>query len=140
MFLIIFMKLTSIMGFSWLFGFLASVFSVPALWYIFVISTTLQGVHILLSFAMNKHAFICCSNISQSTWSEIDNAGHFCEDIDLWKKLFHFVIMNELRQTMRSRLWLCTGARYTIWPVLCLTVLYRYSSLPRTVSCIVSAK
>ncbi|XP_055957054.1 adhesion G protein-coupled receptor E2-like [Patella vulgata] len=50
---IIYIKLSSVMGFSWIFGFIASFGDVPALWYVYVILNGLQGVFIFLSFSLN---------------------------------------------------------------------------------------
>ncbi|XP_033127829.1 putative adhesion G protein-coupled receptor E4P [Anneissia japonica] len=48
--LIIFAKISCIMGLTWIFGFLASFVDEPFLWYIFVILNSFQGVFIFISF------------------------------------------------------------------------------------------
>ena len=52
---LIYVKLTTIMGFTWIFGFIATFADTPALWYIFVILNTLQGLFICLAFVCNKN-------------------------------------------------------------------------------------
>ena len=50
---VIYVRLTSLMGFTWLFGFLANINALYFLWYLFIICNTLQGVFICFSFAVN---------------------------------------------------------------------------------------
>ena len=49
----IYVKLSSVMGFTWLFGFLANLTVFTAFWYVFIVLNTFQGVFIALSFALN---------------------------------------------------------------------------------------
>ena len=50
----IFIKLSTLMGFTWLFGLLALVVtSTKVFWYFFVILTSLQGVFVAMAFAVN---------------------------------------------------------------------------------------
>ncbi len=58
--LIIFIKISSTMGFGWLFGFLASALNISFFWYLFVICCSLQGVQVWLSFVMNKRLLNMC--------------------------------------------------------------------------------
>ena len=48
----IYAKLSTLMGFTWLFGLLALVF-----WYFFVILTSLQGVFVAMAFIVNAKTF-----------------------------------------------------------------------------------
>ena len=50
----VYSRLTSLMGFTWLFGFLANIHSLSFLWYFFIIFNTLQGVFIFVSFVLTK--------------------------------------------------------------------------------------
>ncbi|KAK6191499.1 hypothetical protein SNE40_003172 [Patella caerulea] len=50
---VIYIKLSSVMGFSWIFGFIASYTNVQALWYVYIILNGLQGMFIFLSFSVN---------------------------------------------------------------------------------------
>ena len=50
----IYVKLSTLMGFTWLFGLLALVTSTTVFWYFFVILTSLQGVFITVAFVMNR--------------------------------------------------------------------------------------
>ena len=52
--LMVYSRLTSLMGFTWLFGFLANIHSLSFLWYFFIIFNTLQGVFIFVSFVLTK--------------------------------------------------------------------------------------
>ena len=57
-YLLIYVKLSTLMGFTWLFGLLAIVVtSTTACWYFFVIFTSLQGVFVAVAFVMNKKTF-----------------------------------------------------------------------------------
>ena len=49
----IYVKLSSVMGFTWLFGFLANLTVFSAFWYVFIILNTFQGVFIGISFVCN---------------------------------------------------------------------------------------
>ena len=54
----IYARLSTLMGFTWLFGLLALVVtSTTVFWYFFVISTSLQGVLIALAFVVNAKTF-----------------------------------------------------------------------------------
>ena len=48
----IYVRLTSLMGFTWLFGFLANIDGLSFLWYLFILCNTCQGVFIGVSFAL----------------------------------------------------------------------------------------
>ena len=54
---LIYVKLTTIMGFIWIFGFAATFADVPFLWYIFVVLNTLQGLFICVAFVCTKNVF-----------------------------------------------------------------------------------
>ncbi|XP_054754587.2 uncharacterized protein LOC129260655 [Lytechinus pictus] len=62
----IYWKISTLLGFTWLFGFVAAFAGVPALWYIFIILNSLQGVYIFLAFMANKRVYhlwasvLCC--------------------------------------------------------------------------------
>ena len=49
---VIYVRLTSLMGFTWLFGFLANIDDLSFLWYLFILCNTCQGVFIGVSFAL----------------------------------------------------------------------------------------
>ena len=54
----IYVKLSTLMGFSWLFGLLALVVtSTTVFWYFFVIFTSLQGVFVAVAFVVNAKTF-----------------------------------------------------------------------------------
>ena len=54
----IYAKLSTLMGFTWLFGLLALVVtSTTAFWYFFVILTSLQGVFVAMAFVVNAKTF-----------------------------------------------------------------------------------
>ncbi|XP_033640757.1 uncharacterized protein LOC117300993 [Asterias rubens] len=52
--LVIYVKISSLMGFTWIFGFAAAFSDLAALWYIFIILNSCQGLLIFLSFICNK--------------------------------------------------------------------------------------
>ncbi|XP_030832054.1 uncharacterized protein LOC115918390 [Strongylocentrotus purpuratus] len=49
----IYVKISALLGFAWLFGFLAMVTNVPFMEYLFIIVISLQGVFIFISFGTN---------------------------------------------------------------------------------------
>ncbi|XP_033118558.1 uncharacterized protein LOC117118153 [Anneissia japonica] len=53
----IYFKISSIMGFSWIFGFIANFTGIGFLWYIFIVLCTLQGVFIFVSFVCNARVY-----------------------------------------------------------------------------------
>ncbi len=64
----IFIKIASIMGFGWLFGFLANWYNYKVLWYMFIMLTGLQGIQIWLSFIIKptlKNICVVCSCIRE---------------------------------------------------------------------------
>ncbi|XP_072046865.1 latrophilin receptor-like protein A [Amphiura filiformis] len=52
--LLIYIKIASLMGFTWIFGYVAAFTGIEALWYIFIILNSLQGVFIFISFICNR--------------------------------------------------------------------------------------
>ena len=48
------LKLSTVMGFTWLLGFLANIDVLWPLWYVFILCNTLQGVTIFLAFVLTK--------------------------------------------------------------------------------------
>ncbi|XP_041483074.1 G-protein coupled receptor Mth2-like [Lytechinus variegatus] len=51
--LLIYFKISCLMGFSWLFGLVAALGTTPALWYIFITVNGLQGISVFFSFGLN---------------------------------------------------------------------------------------
>ena len=49
-----YLKLSSIMGFGWIFGFLANLNELKYFWYVFIILSSSQGVFVFLSFALSR--------------------------------------------------------------------------------------
>ena len=73
---LIYVKLTTIMGFTWIFGFAATFADLPVLWYIFVVLNTLQGLFICLAFVCTKNVFklfreMCCKRSTESRSTEL---------------------------------------------------------------------
>ncbi|XP_071476214.1 uncharacterized protein [Diadema antillarum] len=50
----VYVKISTLLGFTWLFGFIAGFAGVNALWYIFIILNALQGFYIFLAFIANR--------------------------------------------------------------------------------------
>ncbi|XP_030842078.1 adhesion G protein-coupled receptor E3-like [Strongylocentrotus purpuratus] len=55
--LLIYIKMSTLLGFTWVFGFVAAFANVTALWYIFILLNSLQGVYIFIAFICNKRVF-----------------------------------------------------------------------------------
>ncbi|KAK2163606.1 hypothetical protein NP493_1440g00008 [Ridgeia piscesae] len=67
----VYIRLTSLMGFTWLFGFLANVDVLSFLWYPFIVCNTCQGVFICVSFTLTSTVrrlwrVRCCGDRSRS--------------------------------------------------------------------------
>ncbi|XP_038060639.1 uncharacterized protein LOC119731537 [Patiria miniata] len=56
--LIIYVKISTLMGFTWIFGFAAAMSDLGGLWYVFIILNTLQGLLIFLSFTCKQRVRI----------------------------------------------------------------------------------
>ncbi|XP_011675990.2 adhesion G-protein coupled receptor D1-like [Strongylocentrotus purpuratus] len=54
---VVYLKMSTLLGFTWIFGFIAAFVDVEALWYIFIILNSLQGVYIFIAFICNKRVF-----------------------------------------------------------------------------------
>ncbi|XP_072034137.1 uncharacterized protein [Amphiura filiformis] len=50
----IYVKLSTLMGFTWIFGYVASFTGIEVIWYIFIILNSLQGLFIFMSFTFNR--------------------------------------------------------------------------------------
>ena len=73
---LIYVKLTTIMGFTWIFGFAATFADLPVFWYIFVVLNTLQGLFICLAFVCTKNVFklfreMCCKKATESRSTDV---------------------------------------------------------------------
>ena len=56
--LILYIKMSSLLGFTWLFGFVAALTGVTEFWYMFIIFNSLQGVFICLSFTFTQRVWM----------------------------------------------------------------------------------
>ncbi|KAK3589772.1 hypothetical protein CHS0354_021104 [Potamilus streckersoni] len=54
---LIYIKLSLIMGLTWVFAFISNMAQIPFLWYVFIFLNTLQGVFICLCFVCTKKVF-----------------------------------------------------------------------------------
>ncbi|XP_022101492.1 uncharacterized protein LOC110985070 [Acanthaster planci] len=61
--LVVYIRISSLMGFTWIFGFVAAFTDVVALWYIFIILNSCQGLLIFLSFICNKRVWRLWTNL-----------------------------------------------------------------------------
>ncbi|XP_064599804.1 uncharacterized protein LOC135466312 [Liolophura sinensis] len=56
-YVLIYVKLSALLGFSWAFGILAAILNSLVLWYVFVILTGCHGVFIFLAYCVNKRTW-----------------------------------------------------------------------------------
>ena len=54
---VLYVKLSTIMGLTWVIGFVASLTDLPVLWYVFVVFNTLQGAFVCFAFVCTKKVF-----------------------------------------------------------------------------------
>ena len=65
------LQIALLMGFTWLFAYIAAWASITALWYVFILLNSLQGVYILTAFTCNRGTF--------GLWrSKINRCDHYC--------------------------------------------------------------
>ncbi|XP_064603973.1 adhesion G-protein coupled receptor G2-like [Liolophura sinensis] len=65
----VYFRLSILLGFTWIFGFVAVALQLEVLWYIFVILNGLQGVSIFIAYCLNRRILImmktlCCGKTS----------------------------------------------------------------------------
>ncbi|XP_030831815.1 adhesion G protein-coupled receptor L3-like [Strongylocentrotus purpuratus] len=74
----IYVKISALLGFAWLFGFLAMVIRVPFMDYLFIIVISLQGVFIFISFGANKRVKKLWRTFSQNStlWTTLSRREH----------------------------------------------------------------
>ncbi|XP_064601681.1 uncharacterized protein LOC135467772 [Liolophura sinensis] len=65
----VYLRLSILLGFTWIFGLVAASLQVEVLWYIFVILNGLQGVFIFIAYCLNKRILdmlktVCCGKTS----------------------------------------------------------------------------
>ncbi len=70
---ILYIKLSSIMGLTWTFGFLASFTGSTVLWYFFIIFNTLQGLFICVAFICNRKVIRMMGRYSGRVSSAMSN-------------------------------------------------------------------
>ena len=58
--LLVYVKISSLMGFTWVFGFVAAFTGITEIWYLFIIFNSLQGVFIGISFTFTKRIWLMC--------------------------------------------------------------------------------
>ncbi len=63
----LYIKLSVVMGLTWIFGFLATLTETEFLWYIFIILNSLQGAFICLSFVMTRKVW----KLIREKWSKM---------------------------------------------------------------------
>ncbi|XP_072175597.1 adhesion G protein-coupled receptor E2-like [Diadema setosum] len=53
----IYVRISTLMGFTWILGYIAAFAGVSVLWYIFIILNSLQGTYIFLAFVVNRRVY-----------------------------------------------------------------------------------
>ncbi len=71
--LVLYIKLSSIMGLTWIFGFVAAFTGSTILWYLFVIFNALQGLFICIAFIGNRKVARMVSGYSERLSSAMSN-------------------------------------------------------------------
>ncbi|XP_063956122.1 uncharacterized protein LOC129276704 isoform X2 [Lytechinus pictus] len=56
----IYIKVSTLMGFTWITAFIIPLSGITALWYIFIVFNGLQGAYIFLAFTVNKRVWSLC--------------------------------------------------------------------------------
>ncbi|ESO89415.1 hypothetical protein LOTGIDRAFT_125317 [Lottia gigantea] len=73
---LMYVRLSSVMGFTWIFGFIASTTNISVLWYVYIILNGLQGVFIFLSFCLNsRNKDMIKAKMSESRFTNIFTAN-----------------------------------------------------------------
>ncbi|XP_064631809.1 uncharacterized protein LOC135490322 [Lineus longissimus] len=71
---VIYLKLSLLMGFTWIFGFVGTFTDNTVIWYLFIVFNTLQGVFIGVAFACNKRIFGMWRGVTTVTTSGASNS------------------------------------------------------------------
>jgi G protein-coupled receptor Mth (Methuselah protein) len=74
--ILIYLKLTSIMGFMWIIGFVASVANLDALWYVFIACNGLQGFFVCFSFVLTKRIMRSVRSMTSSEKLSESSGSH----------------------------------------------------------------
>ena len=71
-------KISSLMGLSWLFGILPNIVDKPELWYVFTLCNAFQGVHIFVAFGLSRRVrqWLCGKKPSASDLSTGNATAH----------------------------------------------------------------
>ncbi|XP_064632625.1 adhesion G protein-coupled receptor L4-like [Lineus longissimus] len=64
---LLYLKLSLLMGFTWIFGFIGTFTDNVVMWYLFVILNSLQGVFIGLAFGFNKRIFVMWRDVTTTS-------------------------------------------------------------------------
>ncbi|CAH1774828.1 unnamed protein product [Owenia fusiformis] len=73
-----YVKLTSIMGFTWIFGFLGSFLKSQVLFILFIVCNTLQGVFILFSFILSSRTKkLCMKRLNNESASVVTRSSDY---------------------------------------------------------------
>ena len=74
-FFLTYSQMSSLLGFTWIFGFLAAFVDVEALLYLFIVLNSLQGVYIFIAFICNKRVFRLWRDRRPSSCSNSSSRG-----------------------------------------------------------------
>ena len=79
--LLLYAKLSALMGLTWIFSFVAALADLGVIWYLFLIFNSLQGLFICLGFACNRRVVRMlgerCRRVTRRTqWYDISNEEH----------------------------------------------------------------
>ena len=75
---LIYVRLSTLTGLTWIFGFVNLFFTLELLEYIFITLNASQGVFIMIAFVMNKRVFsVCCANDLEITSDQTQNKDQF---------------------------------------------------------------
>ncbi|XP_022101431.1 uncharacterized protein LOC110985037 [Acanthaster planci] len=64
---VIYIKIATLMGFTWIFGFAAAISDVVALWYVFILLNSSQALYIFFAFICNKKVWCFWKRTARST-------------------------------------------------------------------------
>ncbi|XP_022101464.1 uncharacterized protein LOC110985056 [Acanthaster planci] len=101
--LFVYIKISSLMGFTWIFGFAAAWTDVDTLWYIFIILNSCQGLLVFLAFICNKKVWCLWTNLLCGGREKHGGSSSFSTRLSMRPMLKHRSDSNASSATRKTR-------------------------------------
>ncbi|XP_054751668.2 uncharacterized protein LOC129257380 [Lytechinus pictus] len=107
----VYLKISTLLGFTWSFGFIAGFANISALWYIFIILNSLQGFYIFLAFIANGRVYsmwatcLCHCNTSLHRYSRGSSSIPFSQRMSRMTSVSSLPRTSEYNSNKDSRIY-----------------------------------